>query len=227
MSAGFSRRANSDVGLVVWVSGRRPHSRLPQSWCASFGVDGRTLASQASPARAWAGERIPGPPACQPAWIANDMKTLQAAISRWRAAWLAFSGPRSRATASGALSLLRQRWFWLASGWATANGACARKPHRPPRWALLNAPNLRSGWWFGCPGAGPIRACLRLGLPATALMNKCRCAYPGQRERGPENGYPDRRPANGLNARRTDRPADSDPPTPTTAAHSRTAASGR
>jgi len=139
MFAGCLRRANPPVWLVVWVSGRRPHSRLPQTGQVSHGVDERMSARRCGSARAWAGERTPGPPACRPAWIANGMKILQAAISRWRAAWLAFSGPRSRMTVFGALRLQRQRRVWLASGWATANGACARKPHRPPRWAKWRA----------------------------------------------------------------------------------------
>ena len=126
------------------MSGRRPHSRLPQSGWAKNGVDERMLARQPIGARAWAGERTPGPPACRPAWIANDMNTLQAAISRWRAAWLAFSGPRSRMTVFGAQQLLHQRCAWLSGAWATANGACARKPHRPPRWA----------WWRVKPAVG-------------------------------------------------------------------------
>jgi hypothetical protein len=58
---------------------------------------------------------------------------------------------------------------------------------------------LLLGWWFGCPGAGPIRACHRLGKSATVLMNECLHADAVQRERGPENGYPDRRPAKDLN----------------------------
>ena len=33
----------------------------------------------------------------------------------------------------GVLPLLRQCDVWLAARWATANGACARKPHHPPR----------------------------------------------------------------------------------------------
>ena len=200
--------------------------------CHRLGLPAAVLTSSQGPgnngqARAWAGERIPGPPACQPAWIANGMNTSQAATSRWRAAWFALSGPRSRGTVFGVLPLLRKRRVRSGAGWATANGACAREPHHPPRWAFLSAPVALSGWWFGCPGAGPIRACHRLGLPATELMKQCWCAYPAQRERGPENGYPDRRPAKALNAPRTDRPPVSNPPTPTTAAHSRTAGSGR
>ena len=45
------------------MSGRRPHSRLPQSVWANNGVDERMLARRPIGARAWAGERIPGPPA--------------------------------------------------------------------------------------------------------------------------------------------------------------------
>jgi hypothetical protein len=60
--------------------------------------------------------------------------------------------------------------------------------------AVHPAPNPLLGRWFGCPGAGPIRACHRACSPATVLTNKCQHDKPLQRERGPENGYPDRRP---------------------------------
>ena len=130
-------------------------------------------------------------------WAATSR--WRAANSRWRAAWFAFSGPRSRITVLGVLPLLRQFDVWLAAGWATANGACAREPHRPPRWAFLFAPNPLLGRWFGCPGAGPIRACHRAYSPATVLTNEWLLAKPVQRERGPENGHPERRPPPGLN----------------------------
>jgi hypothetical protein len=58
------------------------------------------------------------------------------------------------------------------------------------------APNPLCGRWFGCPGAGPIRACHRLGVPAEVLMIRRQRANPWARERGPENGYPDRLPVN-------------------------------
>ena len=75
-------------------------------------------------------------------WAATSR--WRAANSRWRAAWFAFSGPRSRITVLGVLPLLRQCDVWLAAGWATANGACAREPHRPPR----------SAWWRAKPAVG-------------------------------------------------------------------------
>ena len=75
-------------------------------------------------------------------WAATSR--WRAANSRWRAAWFAFSGPRSRITVLGVLPLLRQCDVWLAAGWATANGACAREPHHPPRWA----------WWRAKPAVG-------------------------------------------------------------------------
>jgi hypothetical protein len=124
--------------------------------------------------------------------------------SHWRAAWFAFSDPRSRATNFADLRLLRQYGVWLGAGWATANGACAREPHRPPRWAWwcfgcsCRAKPLL-GWWFGCPGAGPIRARHRMCSPTKVLTKEYRFANSLGRERGPENGYPDRRPLQGLN----------------------------
>ena len=60
--------------------------------------------------------------------------------------------------------------------------------------AVPAIPNPLPGRWFGCPGAGPIRACHRLFTPTTVLMSQSQFANPVQRERGPENGYPDRRP---------------------------------
>jgi hypothetical protein len=60
---GCPRRAIPSAGQVVWVSGRRPHSRLPQSVWANNGVDERMLARRPIGARAWAGERTFGPPA--------------------------------------------------------------------------------------------------------------------------------------------------------------------
>ena len=70
------------------------------------------------------------------------------------------------------------------------------------------APNPLLGWWFGCPGAGPIRACHRNYAPGTVLTKECRFANSLGRERGPENGYPDRRPPPGLNdeCQRTPKP---------------------
>ena len=62
---------------------------------------------------------------------------LRLTASRWRAAWFAFFSPRSRVSTFGAWRILRQCSNRRAAGWATANGACARKPHRPPRRA----------WW--------------------------------------------------------------------------------
>ena len=60
---GYSGRTKPAARQVVWVSGRRPHSRLPQSGWANNGVDELMLACRPIGARAWAGERIPGPPA--------------------------------------------------------------------------------------------------------------------------------------------------------------------
>ena len=57
------------------------------------------------------------------------------------------------------------------------------------------APNPLWGRWFGCPGAGPIRAGHRDGGPAKVLTKKCQCAKRVKRERGPESGHPDRLPA--------------------------------
>jgi hypothetical protein len=71
--------------------------------------------------------------------------------------------------------------------------------HRIGTLVFRAAPNPLLGRWFGCPGAGPIRACHRNGGPATALMNECRRANQVGRERGPENGYPNRLPPQGLN----------------------------
>ena len=65
--------------------------------------------------------------------------------------------------------------------------------------AVFAAPNPLSGRWFGCPGAGPIRARDRCGIPGKALMSQCQHAKPLQRERGPEHGHPDRLPANNVN----------------------------
>lgn len=51
-----------------------------------------------------------------------------------RARWmveLPCSGSRSRASASGAPALVRQRRCWHAGSAATANGACARQPAPP------------------------------------------------------------------------------------------------
>ena len=63
------------AGQVVWVSGRRPHSRLPQTAHANHGVDELTIARQPIRARAWAGERIPGPPALpMPLGLVNDQQ---------------------------------------------------------------------------------------------------------------------------------------------------------
>jgi len=121
-----------------------------------------------------------------------------AATSRWRAAWFAFSGPRSRITVLGVLPLLRQCDVWLAAGWATANGACAREPRRPPRWA----------WWRAKPAVGLVvwvsgrRPHSRLPqsvLASHSVDDEWLLAKPVQRERGPENGHPDRRPPQGLN----------------------------
>ena len=69
--------------------------------------------------------------------------------------------------------------------------------------AIRALSNPLSGRWFGCPGAGSIRARDRLGVPGKALMSQCQHAKPLQRERGPENGYPDRLPAHDLNEQRT------------------------
>ena len=60
--------------------------------------------------------------------------------------------------------------------------------------AVFAPPSPLPGRWFGCPGAGPIRACHPVGLPTTVLMSQCPYANPVQRERGPENGHPDRLP---------------------------------
>ena len=60
--------------------------------------------------------------------------------------------------------------------------------------AIPAAPNPLPGRWFGCPGAGPIRACHTVGLPTTVLMSQCPLPNPIRRERGLENGYPDRLP---------------------------------
>ena len=37
--------------------------------------------------------------------------------------------------------------------------------------AIQALSNPLSGRWFGCPGAGPIRACHRLGVPANNVNN--------------------------------------------------------
>ena len=132
--------------------------------------------------------------------------------SRWRAAWFAFSGPRSRASAFGLCTLLRQHLNgWLPGGPprmgpAPANPTAHRDEHggaqrtsRRGSWqvghsvAVPAIPSPLPGRWFGCPGAGTICACHRLFTPNTVLMSQSQFANPVQRERGPENGYPDLR----------------------------------
>ena len=76
-------------------------------------------------------------------------------------------------------------------GPAPANPTARRDGH-------AGAPNPLLGRWFGCPGAGPICACHRNCAPGTVLTNECQFANRLGRERGPENGYPDRRPRQGL-----------------------------
>ena len=106
---------------------------------------------------------------------ARRARSRRLLTSHWRAAWFAFSGPRSRWTAFGGLRLLRQRDVWLAAGWATANGACAREPRHPPRWEHglflappyplpnrlppqgLNNPWQRSGPWANRVPRGALR----------------------------------------------------------------------
>ena len=83
---------------------------------------------------------------------------------------------------------------WLPGGQPRMGPAPANPTAR--RDGRGGAPNPLLGWWFGCPGAGPIRACHRACSPATVLTNECQFANRLGRERGPENGYPDRRPPN-------------------------------
>ena len=59
-------KASVVVGQVVRVCDRRPHSRSPRRWQAGAGVDEECEASLGGRPRAWAGERIPGPPARAP-----------------------------------------------------------------------------------------------------------------------------------------------------------------
>ena len=57
------------------MSGRRPHLRLRQSGWAKNGVDEPKQVRQPRAARAWAGERIPGPPALpMPLDLVNDQQ---------------------------------------------------------------------------------------------------------------------------------------------------------
>ena len=90
-------------------------------------------------------------------------------------------------------------------GPAPANPTAHRDEHggaqrntRKGSWQIANslaapaAPCPPLGRWFGCPGAGPIRACQRLGGPKTVLMRQCQFAKPigarawaGERTPGP------------------------------------------
>jgi len=60
------------------------------------------------------------------------LSNIWAGTCSGRAAWLAFSGSRSRASFVGTQSLLRQLGCGRAGFAATANGAYARQPHHPP-----------------------------------------------------------------------------------------------
>ena len=214
------------------MSGRRPHSRLPQSVWANNGVDERMLARRPIGARAWAGERTFGPPALpmllepvngqQPWGIDRENLALAGGGLELGLDVLALAGGVVRVLQP----TLADFYLWLVdvtastpflAGHCVGNREWGLRPQTPPPTemsvlAAPAAPNPLSGRWFGCPGAGPIRAGHRVGGPTTALMSGCLRADPLGRERGPENGHPDRLPvqcfsehANGQPPRAMDR----------------------
>ena len=183
------------AGQVVWVSERRPHSRLPQSVWANNGVDEQMLARQPIRARAWAGERTPGPPALPTLFRTLELSSSERVGTRRPRAG-GRRGSRSPAHARGCLPLARRgcsintvsgraQCGQPQMGPAPANPTAHREEYggaqrnsRRSSWQIGHSlavpaiPNPLLGRWFGCPGAGPIRACHSGGSPSTVLTKE-------------------------------------------------------